>query len=152
MKNKPITIHPDINIMPMWEPKSTMRFIVTLHTIKKDLVVPKYCIKKITRPSFSTYNSKKQWEPIILEFYEPLKVPILFQLLNVKLFTITVEELGPVGDICETWVLPDCKFLSVKASPLNWSETTNMSPVVTAEVDWREIYIKNGDSEIVITK
>ena len=121
----------------MFEPKAPNRFIIHMideRTKKK--VVESYVIKRIDRPGFYTIGGKRSWFPIRLRFYESV-VPTgtLFKLLKAGVMTITVNELGPVGDIIETWVIPLCRINSIKPQPLDWS--SNAGPLeLEVEIDW----------------
>lgn len=137
-----------------WEPKSSHRFMVYLTDEKtKKGIIPCFLIKHIDRPRFIYGQGKRNWLPIYIDVYETIEPPnVLFHLLKATVFTVTVNELGPVGDTIETWVLPLCKFQSVMPTSLDWSTESGTIGIIKAEIDWSEIIVKDGDSEFKITK
>lgn len=152
MEKKSTKISNDI-FYTMWEPKSPNRFLVHMINEKtKEHIIEPYLIKYIDRPGFTDYKGEKHWHTIKMRFYEPI-VPqhVLFRLLGAGVFDIQVDELGPVGDVIETWYMPHCKFHEVRAKPLDWSADAGPSEV-QCEVDWDEIIVRKSDSEFKIRR
>ena len=143
----------DVPLCPIWEPKTPNRFMVHLINDKtKKHVIEPYLIKYIDRPGYMSLYDKKVWTTIKLRIYEStFPGNILFRCLKAGVFDVQVQELGPVGDIIETWMLPHCTFKSVTPQPLNWSDYGNHQEL-QCELDWTEIIVKNGDSEFTIKK
>lgn len=137
----------------MWEPLTANRFLVYLtDTRSKKLIVESFLIKHIDRPGFTWVDGKKQWNPICLKIYESLAPNnVLFRCLKASIFDVQVNELGPVGDVVETWLLPHCKFASVTPQPLDWARNGDVFEL-QCELDWNEIIVKDGDSEFKIQK
>lgn len=141
------------NFATMWEPKKANRFLVKLIDEKtKTIIIEPYLIKYIDRPSYTVCGGKKYWHTIRIRIYEPI-IPqlILFRCLKAGMFDVQVNELGPVGDVIETWGLPHCKFKEVKGKPLDWTNSNDVLEI-ECELDWTEIIVKNGDTEFKITK
>ena len=153
MKNKITRLNlQDVNKI-IWEPKIANRFTVhiTDEITKKHIIEP-HLIKYIDRPSFELVDKKYQWHPIKLKIYEPI-VPglVLFRCLGAGIFNIQVNEMGPVGDVIETWVLPHCRFESILANPLDWSSTIDVQ-TLDCVIDWSEVIVKDGEHEFKIYK
>jgi|FAXJ01.1.fsa_nt_gi hypothetical protein len=129
-----------------WEPKSERRFIVHMtHPKTKAHLIEAYLIKYIDRPGFTMFRGKKLWHTIKMRVYESIMPShVLFRLLGAGTFNIQVNEMGPVGDVIETWCVPDCHFKEVKATPLDWSQVGNVSEV-QCEIDWTEIIVRRTD-------
>lgn len=130
----------------MWEPKAGHRFLVHMtHPKTKEYLMDRCLIKSIDRPGFTTYGGKKHWHTIKMRVYESI-VPshVLFRLLGAGRFNIQVDELGPVGDVIETWCIPNCRFKDVRATPLDWSQTGDVM-IIQCELDWTEIVILRKD-------
>lgn len=147
-------INPKEAFYTMFEPRTPNRFLVYIEDEKtKKLVVETFLIKYIDRPRYSLrVDKKKHWYPIRIRFYESI-VPtnVYFRLLKAGVFTVTVNELGPVGDVIGVWVLPQCRFNNLAPEALDWS--SEGKPLeVWAELDWTEVIVKDGDSEFKIRK
>ena len=144
---KEVTSHRDDTFYTLWEPKTNNRFLVHMtHPKTKEYLIERRLIKSIDRPGFTRWNGKKRWYPIKMYVYESI-VPshILFRLLGAGRFNIQVDELGPVGDVIETWCIPDCRFKEVNAIPLDWSQTKDVIKdvmIVQCEIDWTEIIVR----------
>ena len=144
--------------LPMWEPKTQNRFMVHIidnrwgKNIPKPYIIEPYLVKYIDRPGFETIDGERVWKPIKLRIYEVI-VPghTLFKCISAGTFDVQVHELGPVGDIIETWHMSDCRFSSVKSNPLDWSSDCELQEV-ECELDWKEIFVKDGDSEFKISR
>ena len=137
---------------PMWEPKTQNRFMVHIINDKKKHIIEPYLVKYIDRPGYTTVGKERVWNPIKLRIYEPI-VPehTLFRCIGAGAFDIQVHELGPVGDIVETWHIPHCHFSAVKSKPLDWTSNGDHQEI-ECELEWQEIIVKNGDSEFKIRR
>jgi hypothetical protein len=133
-----------------WEPKLTNRFLVYIVNAKTNkLVVDKRLVRKINRPSYSLLiDGKRHWHTLSIEIYDPI-IPtnILFKLLQPTYLNIQINELGPVGDVICTWVIPNCQFKHVEASPLNWS-SSDIS-VIRADIKWKMIRVKENEEDCI---
>lgn len=129
------------------------RFMVHIKDEKGNVLIPHFLIKYIDRPRYLlTHDKKRIWQPIRIRVYEPI-VPtnIYFRMLGAGVFNVTVEELGPVGDVVGCWVLPLCRFESLNPKPLDWA--SNGEPLeVWAELDWKDVIVQDGDSEFRISR
>jgi hypothetical protein len=138
----------------VFEPKTQNRFLVHLYDPKtKEHLVEPFLIKYIDRPSFTRYNGKRNWHTIRLRIYESI-VPqyVLFRCLGAGVFNLQVDELGPVGDVVETWCAPEARFKEVKSTPLDWSNSGDIAEV-QCELDWTRIVVRRPDgSEFYIEK
>ena len=137
----------------LWEPKLSNRFVVYIVDYKtKKLVIDKFLIRRITRPSFSLISDKKRhWHSLSIEVYDPI-VPtnVLFKLLQVDRLNIQVNELGPVGDVVCTWTIPNCRFKHVEETSLDW-KNSDIS-IIKADIDWTVIHVRDGaDGCITLT-
>lgn len=138
----------------VFEPRTANRFLVYVEDERtKKLIVEPFLVKYIDRPRYSLrVDKQKHWYPIRIRFYESI-VPtnVYFNLLRAGIFTVTVHELGPVGDVVGAWVLPQCRFNNLAPEALDWS--SDGKPLeVWAELDWTEVIVKDGDSEFKIRK
>ncbi len=129
-----------------FEPKVRNRFLVHIyHPKTKEHLIEPFLIKYIDRPSFTRLNGKKCWRPIKLRMYESI-VPqyVLFRCLGAGVFNLQVDELGPVGDVVETWCAPEAKFKEVNSTPLDWASSGDVSEV-QCELDWLRIVVRRPD-------
>lgn len=145
---------PEEAFYTVFEPRTPNRFLVYIEDENtKKLIIEPFLIKYIDRPRYSLKSDKtKHWYPIKVRFYESI-VPsnVYFRLLKAGVFNITVNELGPVGDIVGIWLLPLCRFNSLIPEALDWS--SDGKPLeVWAEIDWTEVIVKDSDSEFKIRK
>jgi hypothetical protein len=136
----------------IWEPITPNRFIVYITDEKtKECIIPVFLIKSIDRPGYTlNHEKKKWWHSIHIKVYEPINPGnILFKMLKASVFTVTVNELGPVGDVVGTWVIPTTRFKEIRPQSLNWSSDAEPM-LIDAEIDWKEIIVKDGNSEFKI--
>lgn len=129
-----------------FEPKTRNRFLVHMYNPKtKEHLIEPFLIKYIDRPGFTMWYGKKHWHTIKLRIYESI-VPqyVLFRCLGAGVFNLQVDELGPVGDVVETWCVPEARFKEVKATPLDWSNSGDVSEVL-CELDWIRIVVRRPD-------
>jgi len=139
---------------PMFEPRTPNRFLVHIKDERTGkVIIPHFLIKYIDRPRYSVHADKKRiWHPLRMRVYESI-VPtnIYFNMLRASVFTVTVEELGPVADVVGCWVLPKCRFSSLCPRALDWA--SDCDPLeVWAEIEWTEVIVKDGDSEFTICR
>lgn len=110
---------------PAFEPKTHARFVVKMKEF------PSWAIFSVTRPSayysIAPRNAGWNWEPIQIMMYDPI-VPnlskVVYELMQRKqeptLEDITIEILGPVNDVVESWKLHGCKIETVDFGIFDW--------------------------------
>jgi hypothetical protein len=112
----------DGKLLPIaFEPKVSFRYIVKMERF------PSWLISSADRPKCYLDKYGVNWEPITMELFDPIVPSTTQQIfgmiskLDINLGNITINMLGPAGDVVEEWVLYDCKILSVDFGNLSWS-------------------------------
>ena len=137
----------------VFEPRTPNRFIVHIKDEKGKEIIPHFLIKYIDRPRYFLNSEKKRiWQHVRIRVYESI-VPtnIYFRMLGSGVFNVTVEELGPVGDVVGCWSLPLCRWASLTPKALDWSSTGEPLEV-WGELDWTDLIVQDGDSEYKISR
>lgn len=109
-----------------FDPKVNNRFIVYM----KD--IPTHVIKAVIRPIASVQDGKYIYSDLIVEMYDPI-VPSTSQKLSefirankTEFDEITLNLLGPIGDVVEKWSFRHCKVISIEYSKLDWSDKSDV--------------------------
>jgi len=133
-----------------FEPKKQMQFIMYIDG------VPSFMIKKVDRPSFANneiildhinvyrkVKGKTRWNDITLELYDPItpsgaQVVMEWQRLGHESVTgrdgysdfykkdVTINVLGPVGDIVEEWIIKGAFIKDAKFGQGDWAQDTGI--------------------------
>ena len=149
----------DIMFTP-FEPKLKNRFIMNIDGI------PAYTIKTANRPSLESdevmlehmnvtryIKGKSRWQPIDITLYDPI-VPSASQAVMewVRLHhesvtgrdgysdfykkEVTLNMLGPVGDVVEEWVLKGCYVQSANFGDLDFATSDPAEITLTLKYDY----------------
>ena len=143
-----------------FEPKLQNRFLMMIDGI------PAYLIKKIDRPSITfgevvldhinvkrKLKGKANWENINVELYDPVtpsgaQAVMEWIRLSHESITgrdgysdfykknITIETLGPVGDIVEEWKLKGAYVQSANFGEMSWDSDSPVSISLTIVMDY----------------
>lgn len=139
-------LDPNEIMFTAFEPKVANRFIMYIDGI------PSYLVKSATSPSFTdgvikldhinTYRKirgKREWQNMTLNLYDPItpsgaQAVMEWVRLGHESVTgrdgysdfykkdLTVDILGPVGDIVSEWILKGAFIKSAKFSDLDWGQ------------------------------
>lgn len=114
---------PDVN-ETVFEPRIKNRFLVKLLDQNQNELIPSYLIKEIQRPEIyrDEFKSSSQYSQLSLCLYDPVAISvanILHPQVGNKL-NITLQILGPMGDIIETWSFEDVVLTTIQYSNFNW--------------------------------
>lgn len=115
------------DIFPAFEFKSKSRFIAKFKDSSGEFL-PSFVIQSIDRPRFTQdTRGKIMWFPLDVKLYDPI-VPSTAQSLFTHIsknerFNITIELLGPVGDVVEKWEIANAHISNVNFGTLRWSST-----------------------------
>lgn len=155
------TFIPDNDIFyTAFEPKVQNRFIMYVQGI------PAFMIKKINRPQFETgdvvldhinverkLKGKQRWGDISMVLYDPI-VPSGAQAVmewvrlghesvtgrdgyaNFYKKDVTINVIGPPGDIVEEWKLVGAYIKNTQFGDMDWSVDTQVEIAVTLAVDY----------------
>ena len=143
-----------------FEPKLQNRFLMKIDGI------PSYLIKKISRPSVTfgevvldhinvkrKIKGKANWENITCDLYDPVtpsgaQAVMEWIRLSHESITgrdgysdfykknITIETLGPVGDIVEEWKLKGAYVQSANFGEMSWDSDSPVSISLTIVMDY----------------
>ena len=138
-------LDPNEIMFTAFEPKVTNRFIMYIDGI------PSYMVKSVTSPSFTdgvikldhinTYRKirgKREWQNMTLSLYDPItpsgaQAVMEWARLGYESVTgragysdfykkdVTLNVLGPVGDIVGEWIVKGAFVLSSNFGTYNWS-------------------------------
>ena len=147
-----------------FEPKLQNRFLMSIDTGAGS--IPGYLIKKIARPSVSfgevvldhinvkrKLKGKANWENINVELYDPVtpsgaQAVMEWIRLSHESITgrdgysdfykknITIETLGPVGDIVEEWKLKGAYVQSANFGEMSWDSDSPVNISLTIVMDY----------------
>ena len=143
-----------------FEPKLQNRFIMLIDGI------PSYLIKKTARPSITFNNitldhintkrkikGKGTWNPISMDLYDPItpsgaQAVMEWVRLSHESVTgrdgysdfykkeLTIQTLGPVGDVVEEWKLKGAYCSQANFGDMDWSSDTPANISLTIEMDY----------------
>ena len=143
-----------------FEPKLQNRFIMLIDGI------PSYLIKKTARPSITFNNitldhintkrkikGKGTWNPITMDLYDPVtpsgaQAVMEWVRLSHESVTgrdgysdfykkeLTIQTLGPVGDVVEEWKLKGAYCSQANFGDMDWSSDTPANISLTIEMDY----------------
>ena len=152
-------LDPNEIMFTAFEPKVTNRFIMYIDGI------PSYMIKSVTSPSFTdnvikldhinTYRKirgKREWQNMTLNLYDPItpsgaQAVMEWARLGYESVTgragysdfykkdVTLNMLGPVGDIVGEWIVKGALVVSSNFGTYNWSadEAINVELVLAMD-------------------
>jgi len=152
-------LDPNEIMFTAFEPKVTNRFIMYIDGI------PSYMIKSVTSPSFTdnvikldhinTYRKirgKREWQNMTLSLYDPItpsgaQAVMEWARLGYESVTgragysdfykkdVTLNVLGPVGDIVGEWIVKGALVVSSNFGTYNWStdEAINVELVLAMD-------------------
>ena len=153
-------LDPNEIMFTAFEPKVTNRFIMYIDGI------PSYMVKSVSSPSFTdgvikldhinTYRklrSKREWQNMTLSLYDPItpsgaQAVMEWARLGYESVTgragyadfykkiITLNMLGPVGDIIGEWVIKGAFVQSSNFGQYNWSTDEAISVELTIAMDY----------------
>jgi len=153
-------LDPNEIMFTAFEPKVTNRFIMYIDGI------PSYMVKSVTSPSFTdgvikldhinTYRKlrgKREWQNMTLSLYDPItpsgaQAVMEWARLGYESVTgragyadfykkiITLNMLGPVGDIIGEWVIKGAFVQSSNFGQYNWSTDEAISVELTIAMDY----------------
>lgn len=142
------------------QPKQKDKFLVYVDGI------PSYMVRKIARPSIAQeakeiphinvyryIKGKTKWNPVqftIYDFIAPSGAQALmeWQRLHNEAVTgrngyadfykkdVTLNVLGPVGDIVEQWIGKGCIITELNFGELDWSSDDLVEPTCTIQADY----------------
>ena len=133
-----------------FEPKLQNRFLMLIDGI------PSYLIKKISRPSITfgevvldhinvkrKIKGKANWENITCDLYDPVTpsgaqavmewVRLHHEYSDFYKKDLTLDVLGPVGDIVSEWIIKGALITSADFGDFNW-DTENAAQEISLEV------------------
>jgi len=143
-----------------FEPKLQNRFLMDIDGI------PGYLIKKVGRPNFTTntvvldhinikrrIKGKASWENITCDLYDPVtpsgaQAVMEWVRLSHESVTgrdgysdfykkeLTIQTLGPVGDVVEEWKLKGAYCSQANFGDMDWSSDTPANISLTIEMDY----------------
>jgi len=143
-----------------FEPKLQNRFIMLIDGI------PSYLIKKTQRPTIQFNNitldhintkrkikGKGTWNPITMDLYDPVtpsgaQAVMEWVRLSHESVTgrdgysdfykkeLTIQTLGPVGDVVEEWKLKGAYCSQANFGDMDWSSDTPANISLTIEMDY----------------
>ena len=153
-------LDPNEIMFTAFEPKVTNRFIMYIDGI------PSYMVKSVTSPSFTdgvikldhinTYRKlrgKREWQNMTLSLYDPItpsgaQAVMEWARLGYESVTgragysdfykkdVTLNVLGPVGDIIGEWVIKGAFVQSSNFGQYNWSTDEAISVELTIAMDY----------------
>ena len=153
-------LDPNEIMFTAFEPKVTNRFIMYIDGI------PSYMVKSVSSPSFTdgvikldhinTYRKirgKREWQNMTLSLYDPItpsgaQAVMEWARLGYESVTgragysdfykkiITLNMLGPVGDIIGEWVIKGAFVQSSNFGQYNWSTDEAISVELTIAMDY----------------
>lgn len=118
----------------IYEPKTDKRFLIYAKTYADEPIIPSFCIKATTRPSyFYNWLGKKQFRPFKITLYDPIQpniVPLLEKAANKKIkWNFILNLIGPVGDKVEEWKISGGRLIDVDYGHVDW-HSTNTQPLL----------------------
>ena len=152
----------DVNEMMFtaFEPKLQNRFLMFIDGI------PAYLIKKISRPTIEMseivldhinvkrkIKGKANWTPISCDLYDPVtpsgaQAVMEWVRLHHESVTgrdgysdfykkdVTIQTLGPVGDIVEEWILKGAFLTNASFGDMDWTSDTPVNISITMAMDY----------------
>jgi hypothetical protein len=153
-------LDPNEIMFTAFEPKVTNRFIMYIDGI------PSYMVKSVSSPSFTdgvikldhinTYRKlrgKREWQNMTLSLYDPItpsgaQAVMEWARLGYESVTgragyadfykkiITLNMLGPVGDIVGEWIIKGAFVQSSNFGQYNWSTDEAISVELTIAMDY----------------
>ena len=153
-------LDPNEIMFTAFEPKVTNRFIMYIDGI------PSYMVKSVASPSFTdgvikldhinTYRKirgKREWQNMTLSLYDPItpsgaQAVMEWARLGYESVTgragysdfykkdITLNMLGPVGDIVGEWIIKGAFVQSSNFGAYNWSTDEAISVEMTLAMDY----------------
>jgi hypothetical protein len=153
-------LDPNEIMFTAFEPKVTNRFIMYIGGI------PSYMVKSVSSPSFTdgvikldhinTYRKlrgKREWQNMTLSLYDPItpsgaQAVMEWARLGYESVTgragyadfykkiITLNMLGPVGDIVGEWIIKGAFVQSSNFGQYNWSTDEAISVELTIAMDY----------------
>ena len=153
-------LDPNEIMFTAFEPKVSNRFIMYIDGI------PSYMVKSVTSPSFTdgvikldhinTYRKirgKREWQNMTLSLYDPItpsgaQAVMEWARLGYESVTgragysdfykkdITLNMLGPVGDIVGEWIIKGAFVASSNFGTYNWSTDEAISVEMTLTMDY----------------
>lgn len=154
------TLDPNEIMFTAFEPKVANRFIMYIEGI------PSYMVKSATSPSFTdnivkldhinTYRKirgKREWQNMTLNLYDPItpsgaQAVMEWARLSYESVTgragysdfykkdITLNLLGPVGDIVGEWIIKGAFIQQSNFGQYNWSTDTAVEVQLTLAMDY----------------
>ena len=143
-----------------FEPKLQNRFLMEIDGI------PAYLIKKISRPTIEMseivldhinvkrkIKGKANWENITCDLYDPVtpsgaQAVMEWVRLHHESVTgrdgysdfykkdVTIQTLGPVGDIVEEWILKGAFLTNASFGDMDWTSDTPVNISITMAMDY----------------
>ena len=153
-------LDPNEIMFTAFEPKVTNRFIMYIDGI------PSYMVKSVASPSFTdgvikldhinTYRKirgKREWQNMTLSLYDPItpsgaQAVMEWARLGYESVTgragysdfykkdVTLNMLGPVGDIVGEWIIKGAFVVSSNFGSYNWSTDEAISVELTLAMDF----------------
>ena len=153
-------LDPNEIMFTAFEPKVTNRFIMYIDGI------PSYMVKSVASPSFTdgvikldhinTYRKirgKREWQNMTLSLYDPItpsgaQAVMEWARLGYESVTgragysdfykkdVTLNMLGPVGDIVGEWIIKGAFVASSNFGTYNWSTDEAISVEMTLTMDY----------------
>ena len=153
-------LDPNEIMFTAFEPKVSNRFIMYIDGI------PSYMVKSVTSPSFTdnvikldhinTYRKirgKREWQNMTLSLYDPItpsgaQAVMEWARLGYESVTgragysdfykkdVTLNMLGPVGDIVGEWIIKGAFVASSNFGTYNWSTDEAISVEMTLTMDY----------------
>lgn len=112
-----------------FEVKSSNRFIVHVKNLKGESVMPSFLIKGVEIPSFVWNGNVYHPGNLFLTIYDPITPSASKQVMSSmdkkEKWNVTVNVLGPVGEIIESWAFNDCVLSEITFGSLDWSADRN---------------------------
>lgn len=154
------TLDPNEIMFTAFEPKVTNRFIMYIDGI------PSYMVKSVTSPSFTdgvikldhinTYRKirgKREWQNMTLNLYDPItpsgaQAVMEWARLGYESVTgragyadfykkdVTLNMLGPVGDIVGEWIIKGAFVVSSNFGAYNWSTDEAINVELALAMDY----------------
>jgi hypothetical protein len=153
-------IDPNLLMFTSWEPKLKNRFTLDIDG------VPTYLIKKCDRPKVTSgevvidhinvqryTKGKTNWEEISIELYDPItpsgmQIALNWLRLSHESITgrdgyanfykkdITLNIMGPIGDIVENWTIKGAWAKSIDAGDMDWSSEEASTITLSVRYDY----------------
>jgi hypothetical protein len=140
-----------------FQPKMTNQYLVKCENTNPDIKdIHPHMVYSIDRPKLfrGLVDNKIYWHPIKMKLYDPIAPSTSQAIYDIiknndgKLGDITINVLGPVGDLVEKWILKDCIINEADFGTLDWgyrtddylSETTTVSSNIMSNTSSRLKY------------